>query len=97
MNNTEHADENKTFVENYDDLVKNINYLAKNKKFTEAQIIQLFELIDVRVLVENNKLSSQFMENILRSRLEDDFGDFGSKKMNITYNEAKKIQNNMNK
>lgn len=80
------------FVETYDELIDNINHLVKERKLTETQIIKLFDLIDINVLLQNVKLSKQFMENVLRPKLEDDFGDFGAGRFNITYSDACKLQ-----
>jgi hypothetical protein len=80
------------YVESYEELVNNINYLVKQKKLNETQITKLFDFIDLNILLENVKLSKQFMENILRQKLEDDFSDFGEGKYKINYSQACKIQ-----
>lgn len=85
-----------TLVETYNELIDNINYLVKERKLTETQIIKLFDLIDINILLQNVKLSKQFMENFLRPRLEDDFSDFGADKFNITYSDACKLQEKIN-
>lgn len=86
---------NTSYVETYEELINNINYLVKERKLSETQIIKLFDLIDIKILLENVKLSKQFMENVLRPKLEDDFGDFGSCSIGITYSQACKLQENI--
>ena len=83
------------YIETYEELINNINYLVKQRKLNETQIIKLFDLIDIKILLENVKLSKQFMENVLRPKLEDDFSDFGSCSIGITYSQACKIQENI--
>jgi len=83
------------YLETYEDLINNINYLVKQKKLNEKQIIKLIDFIDVKLLLENVKLSKQFMENILRPKLEDDLSDFGNGTINITYSHACKLQENI--
>ena len=87
-----------TYVETYEELINNINYLVKERKLNESQIIKLFDLIDIKILLENVKLSKQFMENVLRPKLEDDFGDFGdfgAGRFSINYSQACKLQENL--
>ena len=84
-----------TYIETYDELINNINYLVKERKLNEKQIIKLFDLIDINILLNNVKLSEKFMENILRPKLEDDFSDFGTCSIGITYSEACKLQENI--
>ncbi len=85
----------KKYIESYDELIININHLVKQGKLTESEIIKLIDLIDIKILLENNKLSKQFMENILRQKLENDFEDLGMEKINITYGQACKMQDDI--
>jgi len=85
------------YVETYEQLINNINHLVKNNKLTEPQIIKLFDFIDVKILLENVKLSDKFMDNVLRQKIEDDLSDFGEGRININYSQACKIQENLKK
>ncbi len=86
---------NPMYVETYEDLINNMNYLVKQRKLSETQIIKLIDLIDIKLLLENVKLSPKFMDNIIRPKLEDDMGDFGNCSINITYSQACKMQENI--
>jgi hypothetical protein len=83
------------YLETFEEILQNINYLVKEKKLTESQIIKLFDLIDIEILLKNNKMSKQFMEKILRPKIEDDFSDFGAGTINITFDQACKMQENI--
>ena len=80
------------YVETYEDLINNINYLVKQRKLNEIQIMKLIDLIDIKILLENVKLSPKFMDNVIRPKLEDDMGDFGNCVINMTYSQACKLQ-----
>lgn len=83
------------YVDSYEELINNINHLVRERKLNENQINKLFDLMDVKNLLENYKLSKNFMENILRPKIEDDFSDFGENRIGITYSQACKIQENI--
>lgn len=56
---------------------------------TESQIRKVINIIDIKKLVSHNKLSPEFIENILRPMLENDFDNNPDE---LTINDVYKIQ-----
>jgi hypothetical protein len=57
---------------------------------TETQIKKIIDIVDIKKLVNNNKLSPQFIENILRPMIENDFNSDSSD--DLTLHDIYKIQ-----
>jgi len=58
---------------------------------TETQIKKIIDIVDIKKLVNNNKLSLEFIENILRPMIENDFNSDSSD--DLTMHDIYKIQN----
>jgi hypothetical protein len=57
---------------------------------TESQIKKIIDIVDIKKLVSHNKLSPEFIENILRPIIENDFNSDSSD--DLTMHDIHKIQ-----
>ncbi len=68
-----------------------VDIMIQKGVLTETQIKKIIDIVDIKKLVNNNKLSPQFIENILRPRIENDFNSDSSD--DLTMHDIYKIQN----
>lgn len=50
-----------------------VDIMIQKGILTETQIKKIIDIVDIKKLVNHNKLSSQFIENTLRPMVENDF------------------------
>lgn len=86
-----HCTCNKTDTYTWQHLLFTVDIMVQKSILTEPQIKKIIDIIDIKKLVSHNKLSQQFIENILRPMVENDFDSDGSDDLNM--NDIYKIQN----
>ncbi len=84
-------------VDTYDSIVSRINKMVENKVLTENQIRKFIDVIDLRILVTNNKLNPLFIDNVIRPMIENEFDDISDSINKITINEIYKLQKQLTK
>jgi hypothetical protein len=68
-----------------------VDILVQKGVLTESQMKKIIDIVDIKKLVNHNKLSPEFIENILRPIVENDFNSSDSD--DLTMNDIHKIQN----
>ena len=67
-----------------------VDMMIQKGVLTETQIKKIIDIIDIKKLVNHNKLSPEFIENNLRPIIENDFNSNDSD--DLTMNDIYKIQ-----
>lgn len=67
-----------------------VDMMIQKSILTETQIKKIIDIVDIKKLVLYNKLSPEFIENILRPMIENDFNSDSSN--NLTMHDIYKIQ-----
>lgn len=79
-----------TYTYTWQHLLFTVDIMVQKGILTEPQIKKIIDIIDIKKLVTHNKLSPQFIENILRPMVENDFDSDGSD--DLTMHDIYKIQ-----
>ena len=91
-----HCTCNKSDTYTWQNLLFMVDMMIQKAVLTETQIKKIIDIVDIKKLVNHNKLSPQFIENILRPIVENNFDSDSSD--DLTMNDILKIQNyNFNK
>ena len=67
-----------------------VDMMIQKSVLTETQIKKIIDIVDIKKLVLHNKLSPEFIENILRPMVENNFNSDSSD--DLTINDIYKIQ-----
>jgi uncharacterized protein YutE (UPF0331/DUF86 family) len=89
-----HCTCNRTDTYTWQHLLFIVDMMVQKGVLTESQIRKIIDIIDIKKLVNHNKLSPQFIENILRPIVENNFDSDSSS--DLTMNDIFKIQNYKN-
>ena len=61
-----------------------VDIMIQKGVLTENQIKKIIDIVDIKKLVSHNKLSQQFIENVLRPMIENDFNSDSSDDLTMT-------------
>ncbi len=82
-------------INSWEDLVNSANKLVEQGVLSESQIKKIIDIISIRTLVTNNKLTPKFIQSVISPLMENDLSDANDDNLKMT--EIYKLQEQLKK